>query len=183
MGGTTCHRLQRSGHRSHLWHRHTCHHHQAWHCPLHRITRLKLSPLFHPQQLCHHTHLLCRQAHLQWYRLVHPSPCLLPHPPQFLLVHLRLLVAWPHQQRHLHAWLHPQRQCPHHLGLAREGTVVACGVWPSRLCQKTSCRRQWTMLAARMEWIARRLLLVVAASIQTTLHRTHHMRSIAIGRR
>lgn len=183
MGGTTCHRQQCSRHCSHLRHRHICHHQQVCHCPLHQITRLKLYPLSHPQKLCRHTHpFLRQQAHLRWCQLLHPSPCLLPGPPQHLLVHLRSLVAWPHQQYHLHAWLHQQQQCPHHRGL-EEGMAVACGVWPSRLCRKTSCRRQWTMLAARMELIARRLQLAVAASIQTTLHHMHHMHSIAIGRR
>jgi hypothetical protein len=150
----------------------TCHRH----CHLHRTPRPKLCLQFHPLLLHRRALLLlCQQAH----RL----PGLEAHPLQLLQVLLRLPVAWPRQHCHRRAWLHQQQQCPLRLGLATEEVVAVCGAWPSPLCQKRSYRRQWTMLVARTEWIARKLPLEAAASTQPTFRRTHHMHSIAIGRR
>jgi hypothetical protein len=146
----------------------TCHRHWrshrllACHCHLHPTPRPKLCLQFHL--------LLLRRRAL----LLLCPPGLEAHPLQRLQVLLRLPVAWPHQHCHRRAWLRQQQQCPLRL---------LCGAWPSLLSQKRSYRRQWTMLAARTEWIARKLPLVAAASTQPTFRRTHHMHSIAIGRR
>lgn len=176
MVGTTCHRRHRSLCRSTLWIRQMRRHHPACRWLLHPTPRPKLCRQFHPL-------LLRRRARLLLCQRAHRPPCMQTHLLRRLLVHLRLAAAWPHRHCHHRALLHQLQQCPLHRGPVTEGMPVVCGAWPSLLCQKRSCRRRWTMLAARTEWIARRLWLEAAVSTRTTFLRMRHMRSIAIGRR